>query len=314
MAPGRAAVGIGVERAGIEHVDVEHVSGGRFALPKDPRVFQIITLSSLLIFGVVMRAFDVTIWAPIVLVAAALATQAAGARLVGLAFDAKSPLISALSLTLLLRTDHLALLALAGVIAVGSKFIVRAGGKHIFNPANIAIVALTLATPAAWTSPGQWGAAVWLAALLAGAGVFVAYRAARIDTALIFLGGFAALIFGRALWLGDPLAIPLREMQNGALVLFAFFMITDPKTTPDGARARAAFSIATALIAYVMIYHLYLSDGIFYALAIMTALRPVLERLDPAPLYRWGAPQTRSRLLLRSQMNKDFAAQQGDRP
>jgi len=137
------------------------------------------------------------------------------------------------------------------------------------------------------TTPGQWGAALWFCALLAGAGVFITTRAARLDTALVFLGVYAGLLFARAAWLGDPAAIPLNRLQNGALVLFAFFMITDPKTTPDGVRARAAFAALTALAAFLLSHHFYVVDGLFFALAGACALRPLFERVDPARKYQW---------------------------
>jgi len=110
----------------------------------------------------------------------------------------------------------------------------------------------------------------------------------NIDVPMIFLGAYAALIFGRALWLGDPLSIPLLRLENGALILFAFFMISDPKTTPDGSIARAAFSVGAALIAYALTYHFYIQDGLFYALAIMCLIRPTMEFFNPAPHYQWG--------------------------
>ena len=261
-------------------------------MPKDPRVFQIAALSALLAFGVVQRAFDISLVNFAAIVATALFAQWLGSFLIATKPDFKSPLITALSLTLLLRADVVWPLAAATAIAVGSKFMLRLYGKHIFNPANIGIVAMVLFTDAAWTTPGQWGSAVWLAAIMAGAGFFVAYRAARIDVPLIFLGAYATLIFGRALWLGDPLSIPLLRLENGALILFAFFMISDPKTTPDGSIARAAFSIGAALLAYVLSYHFYIQDALFYALAIMCLIRPAMELLNPAQHYQWGDSPT----------------------
>ena len=256
-------------------------------LPRDPRLFQIAALSTLLAFGITARAFAIE-WIDIVaIVSAAMLAQWLGSVMNAVAFDWRSPLITALSLTLLLRADHPGALALAALIAIGSKFALRARGKHLFNPANFGIVAMLLFSGGVWTTPGQWGTAIWLAAVMAGAGMFVVYRAARLDVPLIFLGTFAALIIARALWLGDPLQIPLLRLQNGALILFAFFMISDPKTTPDGARARAAFSVAAALLAYWMSYHLFIQDGLFYALALICAVRPLLEMVDPAPLYQW---------------------------
>lgn len=209
-------------------------------------------------------------------------------------FEPKSALITALSLTLLLRANELWPLALAAFIAIASKFLVRAYGKHVFNPANIGIVAATMLSGAAWTTPGQWGTAVWLVALIAGAGSFVAYRASRLDTPLIFLGVFAALAFARALWLGDPLSIPAHKLQNGALVLFAFFMISDPKTTSDGFGPRALFAAGTAVLSHVLIDYFYRADGVFYALALACLVRPAIELGDRARRYQWGDPPTRA--------------------
>lgn len=257
-------------------------------LRADPRVFQIAALSSLLLFGLTKRAFAIEGADIAAIFAAALTTQWAMSGLFAVRFEAKSALITALSLTLLLRADTPLLLAAAAFIAISSKFLFRAKGKHLFNPANIGIVAVTLATGAAWTTPGQWGAAIWLAAIIAGAGSIVTWRASRLDVPIIFLASFAALIIARALWLGDPLSIPLLRLQNGALILFAFFMISDPKTTPDGLVLRALFAAGTALLAYVFIYHFYKADGIFYALALACLVRPLIEVFDRAAPYRWS--------------------------
>ena len=265
----------------------------------DPRIYQILTLSGLLAFGWAARAFDINPFHFLAIVLTALIAQGLGSFMIATRPDLKSPLITALSLTLLLRADTFWPLVAATAIAIGSKFMLRLNGKHIFNPANIGIVAMVLVSDAAWTTPGQWGTAIWFAALLAGVGLFVTYRAARFDVPLIFLGVFAGLLFGRAIWLGDPLSIPLLRLENGALVLFAFFMISDPKTTPDGAIARAVFAGLTALLAYFMTFHLYMSDGIFYALAILSIIRPGLEWLNPARHYQWGDPITRPKFLRR---------------
>lgn len=264
---------------------------------RDPRIFQIAALASLLAFGWTVRAFEIAPAQFAAVVSAALAVQWLGSYMNAIRFEPKSAFITSLSLTLLLRADAAWPLMAAAAIAIGSKFMVRLYGKHVFNPANIGIVTIVLLTDAAWTTPGQWGTATWLAALIAGAGFFVAHRSARLDVPLYFLAAYAALIFGRALWLGDPLAIPMLRLENGALILFAFFMISDPKTTPDSSRARAAFAVATAGLAYLLQYHFYLNDGLFYALALMSLVRPLIELLDPAPHYRWGDAPPTLRLL-----------------
>ncbi len=264
----------------------------RAGLP-DPRWFQIAALGAFLAFGATERAFAIAPFDIAAIFATAIATQWAMSAVFAIKFEAKSALITALSLTLLLRANEIWPLALAAFVAIASKFLVRARGKHVFNPANIGIVAVTLLSGAAWTTPGQWGTAVWLAAIIAGAGFFVTYRASRLDVPLIFLGVFAALIFVRALWLGDPLAIPMHRLQNGALILFAFFMISDPKTTPDSFRLRALFAAGTALLSYDFIYHFYRADGVFYALALACLVRPAIELSDHARRHQWSDPPAR---------------------
>src|SRR5262245_22894630 len=128
--------------------------------PLDPRIPQIASLAALLAWGMVGLRFDITPARVVVLLGTALATQAVGTRWRRLpAFDPKSALISGLSLCLLLRTGSALLAVLAAVLAVGSKFVLRVRGKHVFNPTNFALVALLATTGRAWVSPAQWGTA-----------------------------------------------------------------------------------------------------------------------------------------------------------
>ena len=114
--------------------------------------------------------------------------QYAGTRLAGLPrFDPLSALITSLSLTLLLRTDFILLAAAAATIAIGSKFLVRVRGKHVFNPANVALVTLMLLSDRAWVSSGQWGSATIGALALTCLGFLVLTRAKRAETTIAFL-------------------------------------------------------------------------------------------------------------------------------
>lgn len=258
----------------------------------DPRHIQIAILSSLLLFGMASGVINHGLGHIAAAGGGAFAAQLVGCALIASRPRILSPLITTLSLCLLLRTDAPWAMALAGAIATGSKFALRVNGKHLFNPANAGVVIMLLlaatALPgAAWTTPGQWGTGFWFAALLAGAGFLVTTRAARADAAIVFLLTFAGLSVARALYLGDPLEIPLHRLQSGALIIFAFFMITDPMTTPDGRRARAAFAASVAAISYVLTYHLFEPDAVFYALAFACAVRPLMEAFDGAPAYVW---------------------------
>ena len=74
------------------------------------------------------------------------------------------------------------------------------------------------------------------------AGGLVVNRAARSDVTFAFITFYMALVFGRSLWLGEPMAIPLHRLENGALLLFTFFMISDPRTTPNSRAGRIVFA------------------------------------------------------------------------
>jgi Na+-transporting NADH:ubiquinone oxidoreductase subunit NqrB len=263
-------------------------------LLRDPRLFQIATLSALLAWGLVVLDLEVRPAIAATILAVALGTQLAATRLCRLPrFDPKSALISALSLTLLLRTASPALAAAAAVLAIGSKFVLRlpaaAGGspKHIYNPTNFGLAALLLATDRAWVSPGQWGAAALAAFAVACAGMLVVRRAERSDVTWAFLAAYGAVVFGRALWLGDPLAIPLHQVSNGAFLIFAFFMISDPKTTPDSRAGRILFAVLVAAGAGCVHFVLFRPNGLIWSLAALSPLVPVLDRVLPGRRYRW---------------------------
>lgn len=255
---------------------------------RDPRCYQIGVLTSLLIFGIVSLDFGVRWQNAAGIVATALAVQFVATAVLRLPrFDPLSPLITSLSLTLLLRTDTLALAVIAAAVAIGSKFVIRYRGKHVFNPANIALVCVTLSSNDAWLSSGQWGSAAIGALALSSLGLLVLTRARRAETTLAFLLFFAALLFGRALWLGDPLQIPLHQLQNGALLIFAFFMISDPRTTPNSAAGRILFAAAVAGIAFVIQFVHYIPNGPILALAVAAPLVPAIDQLLRGDVYCW---------------------------
>ncbi len=259
---------------------------------KDPRYYQIAVLSSLVIFGVVALDFGIRWTNALLIVTTALAMQYLGTRIFSLPrFDPLSQLITSLSLTLLFRTDLAALAVIAACIAIGSKFLIRINGKHIFNPANIAIVTLMLSSNHAWISSGQWGSAAIGAFALACLGFIVLTRARRAETTITFLIAYAALMFGRSIWLGDPLAIPLHQLQNGALLIFAFFMISDPKTTPDARIGRVLYAALVASIAYVIQFVLYEPNAPVLALIVCAPVVPVIDAFFRGQIYRWDRPR-----------------------
>lgn len=262
---------------------------------QDPRYYQIAVLTSLLFFGVLALDFGIHWQNAAAIITTALAVQLAGTAYAQLPrFDPLSPMITSLSLTLLLRTDEIGLAAAAAAIAIGSKFLIRIRGKHVFNPANVALVSLMLLSDKAWVSSGQWGSAALGAFALACLGFLVLTRAKRAETTIAFMLIYATLLFGRALWLGDPLSIPVHQLQNGALLIFAFFMISDPKTTPNTAIGRVLFAAIVASLAFTIQFIYYEPNGPILALIIAAPTAPLVDYLVRGEIYRWTRPTARN--------------------
>ena len=262
-----------------------------FSLLRDPRWYQVIVLSLLLGFGVFVLDFGIHWQNAIAIFAAAQVTQFVGARFIAhVRFDPLSALITSFSLTLLLRTELVSLAMLAAMIPIGSKFLIRVHDKHVFNPANVALVSLMLLSDHAWVSSGQWGSATIGAFALACLGFLVLTRARRAETTIAFIAAYGLLLTARALWLGDPLGIPLHQLQNGALLIFAFFMISDPRTSPNSPVGRIAFGALVAAVAYSIQFIFYEPNGPILALIICAPIVPLIDAISRGQLYQWEQP------------------------
>jgi Na+-transporting NADH:ubiquinone oxidoreductase subunit NqrB len=257
----------------------------------DARHYQIAALSTLLVFNLGWIDFGARPANSVLALVAALITQIVCARLTGVPIDLRSPLITGLSLSLLLRADEPWIHALAGVVAIGSKFALRLDGKHIWNPAGFAIVILLFtANSHVWISPGSWGSGVWLASLLVFFAILVLGAARRSDIAIFFFGTHAALLFARAAWLGDPFAIPLHQLQSGSLLIFTFFMISDPRTSPDSRLGRFLFAASVALLAHYMAFFMQMRPALYVALIALSPFILLIDRILPAQRFAWTRP------------------------
>jgi Na+-transporting NADH:ubiquinone oxidoreductase subunit NqrB len=203
------------------------------------------------------------------------------------AFNWRSPLISALGLSLLLRVDHLPTMALAAFVAIASKFWLKIDGKHFFNPANIGIIAALSFTHDAWVSPGQWGTEIWYALIFLGAGGMVLKRVGRWDTTAAFLGSYALLEALRNLYLGWTWDVWLHRLSSGSLLLFALFMVTDPRSIPNARPARLIWALSIAGLTFVLRNYFYLSTAVFWALFLLSPLTIALDRLWQSDRFVW---------------------------
>ena len=249
-------------------------------LPADPRVLQIAFLGSFLLFGA--ASLDFPIWQAPLLIAACVATQFSCTRLLKLpSAGYRSPLITALGLSILLRSDLLWVPPLAGCIGIAGKFFLRVHGKHVFNPATLGLGAALLITPHAWCSPSQWGHGLVLAGWFACFGCAVASRAFRADVSLAFLAAWTLLKAGRVLWLHQRWQVLGHQLESGSLLLFAFFMISDPKTTPDRRAGRLLLAAAVAALAFQLQHGLFVQNALVWSLLLLSPFTVLLDRALP---------------------------------
>jgi len=267
---------------------------------QDARNYQILFLAVFLVLAVCTRDWDIQPLKVLVVFAACLVTQ--------LAMTAnsstpqprgiKSAVITALGLTLLLRSNSYLTLALAGTLAIASKFVFQDHGKHWFNPANFGMVIALLCSGTAWVSPGQWGEDVLYALIFLCLGGLILRKVGRWDTTIAFFVAYAGMEAIRNYLLGWELDVLSHRLLNGSLLLFACFMLTDPRSIPNARQGRIIWAIAIAALTFILRNWFFLSDAPFYALFIISPFTVLCDRLWHAPQFQWWQRKPLSPLLL----------------
>ena len=185
---------------------------------------------------------------------------------------------------LLYANERLGPVVFASVVAISSKAVLRApagnGTRHFFNPSNFGIT-MTLLT-FSWVSvapPYQFtenmiGAGDWiLPAIIVCTGTFLNARFThRLPLIAAWLGGFVAQAALRSLFLGASFGAALVPMTGVAFVLYTFYMVTDPATTPIKRLDQISFGLSVAAV-YGVLMMTHVVFGLFFALTIVCAFR-----------------------------------------
>ncbi|MGL5080374.1 MAG: RnfABCDGE type electron transport complex subunit D [Microcoleaceae cyanobacterium] len=277
---------------------------------KDARNPQILFLTTFLILGIGTRDWTVRPDLVIVTLCTCLLTQGMAERLQQMWLNRsaqaasesgqdsirqqgsswRSALITALGLCLLLRANTPLTMVLAGSCAIASKFLFRYQGKHWFNPANFGIIAVLTFTSDAWVSPGQWGTDWWYILLFLGAGGLVLKQVGRWDTSATFLAAYAGLEVIRSAWLGWSWDVYSHQLMSGSLLLFALFMLTDPRSIPNAPQGRVIWAVALAGLTFILQHQFFLSTAMFWALFSLSPLTILLDEIWAAPRFIWQLP------------------------
>ena len=197
-----------------------------------------------------------------------------------------SSAISGLSLAILLNYGHGLLLSFTAVIfTVCSKYIFTFKDKHIFNPSLFGVVACLLFSRGLISpSPAyQWSGYVSVAAFIVTcATLLFVFRIKRSVLIASFLC-FYILQLGFRAWLTryhvPPETLFLGMLSSPAFYLFAFFMITDPKTSPDSRWGQITMAFTITVLDLVL-HKLQALSTFFYAGFVFYSLRLLYLHID----------------------------------
>ena len=131
--------------------------------------------------------------------------------------------------------------AVASAVGVAAKYVCRTRSANVFNPAALGIVVVHYAFGAGQSWWGALGDVTPLAVvLLIATGVFITDRVNKLPLVLAYLGAYF-LIFTVAAFLRDPARVAeiFRPPDVQAVLFFAFFILTDPPTSPVRYRGAA---------------------------------------------------------------------------
>lgn len=202
--------------------------------------------------------------------------------------------ITALAVSMLLyASDQLWAVVFASSLAIASKFLCRLPRipripnlpthSHYLNPSNLGIAATLLLFPNVGIAPpyqfseNTSGALDWLLPLIiVCTGSFLNIKATNRHILIVsWLAAFLAQGLVRAMIHATPWNAGLEPMTGFAFILFTFYMVTDPGTTPSKPREQILFGAAVG-VTYGVLMEFHVVFGLFFALAVVSSGRALL--------------------------------------
>jgi len=226
-----------------------------------------------------------------------------------------SAYITTLSIGILIASSDWRVFAIASLWSIASKYLLRAGDRHYFNPSNFGIVAaVTLMHGTATVAPGsQWGGDYRVAALIMALGLAMMKRVQRLDLVLAWLGGYTVMSLLRVALGQGGLVFALGPLTGAEFALFTFSMIPDPKTNPPTRGARIVWGLLIAALDGVLRF-LEVRYSMFYALFALCAVLPLFRQLALARGIREADPWRTVVLVLRGGPEAAVGAGEGRAP
>ncbi len=160
-----------------------------------------------------------------------------------------SAYITGISVGILIRSPAFWPYALCAAISITSKYVLRFGGRHLWNPSNFGIcVILFFAAESVATLSIQWGNNLVSMLIIWLLGSAILLRLRRSHISATYVASFLVLAFARAWLLHEPWLSEISPITGPEYQLFIFFMITDPRTTVRSRFGQCVVAFAVALV------------------------------------------------------------------
>ena len=160
-----------------------------------------------------------------------------------------SSYITGISVGILVRSPFLWSYALASLLSIVSKYVLRLGGRHLWNPSNFGVCAVLFLAPETVSVLSiQWGNAIWPMLVIWALGFVIVWRVGRLHISVAYVLAFGVFSLLRAALTGHSWLTALAPITGPMYQLFIFFMVTDPKTTVRSRRGQVAVVIAVAFV------------------------------------------------------------------
>ena len=206
------------------------------------------------------------------------------------------------------------------VVSMASKYLIKWRGRHIFNPSNLGLVLAFVALGPQYTEPqdlwwipmGPWMIVTY--AVLIGGALLIGWELKLLGLELGYMAAFAISVAIALAPVPDHCMVASWHatamcgsqlwqilVTSPEVLIFALFMVPDPRTVPDGQAARFVFGAITAVLSVLLLgpttLEFWTKTAILASLAFTCAGRFALARLmapvDDATRFggvfrRWG--------------------------
>ncbi len=207
-------------------------------------------------------------------------------------------------------TDGWAIFAVVAGLSLLTKYVIKYRGSHVFNPSNIGLVVAFVVLGSSVVEPLDfwWGPLdAWMIAayaVIVVGGLLITRRLHLLALAAAFwvtLSVAVGILAGSghcmvANWAFAPVCgfdFWRVIVTSPEVLIFLFFMITDPKTALAGQVGRVVFGILVAVASTLLMApqtnEFGTKVGLLAGLVVICAARPILDRLLPEP--RSGADE-----------------------